>query len=124
MNWTLMLIVGAVMVGLLALKRLSQVSARDARRFLQQGAVVVDVRSADEFRSGHLPEAINIPLGELREEFPRQVPDKTRVVLLHCLSGTRSGIARHQLKGLGYANVFNLGSFGRARRLVSGAQES
>jgi len=48
------------------------------------------------------------------------VPDKSRALLLHCLSGGRSAIAKRQLRNMGYANAFNLGSLSRARRLVSG----
>ncbi len=55
--------------------------------------------------------AVNIPLGESREILPRQVKDKSQVLLLHCLSGGYSGIAKHQIKGLGYQKVFNLGSY-------------
>jgi len=78
----------------------------------------MDVRSPEEFQAGHVPGAMNLPLGELRDHLPRRVPDKNQALLLHCLSGGRRGIARHQLKSLGYANVFNLGSLAPARRIV------
>ncbi len=118
MNWNLVLIVGAVIAAVFLLKRLSFVSAAVARKHLAGGALVIDVRSPEEFRGGHVPNAINIPLGELRESLPCRVKDKSQVLLLHCLSGGRSGIAKHQLKGLGYAQVFNLGSLGRAKEIV------
>jgi rhodanese-related sulfurtransferase len=51
---------------------------------------------------------------------PRRVSDKQRVPLLHCLSGTRSGFAKRMLKGMGYSCVFNLGSYDRAQRTVTG----
>ena len=44
--------------------------------------------------------------------------DKNQTLLLHCASGMRSGIAKDTLKSLGYANVFNLGSLARARKIV------
>ena len=118
MDWTVLIVAALVLVGFFALKRASFVPAEVARQHLQAGALVVDVRSPDEFQGGHLPNAINIPLGRLREELPRQVPDQSRVLLLHCLSGTRSAVARQQAKRLGYPNVFNLGSYGRAENLV------
>ena len=120
MNWTLVIIVGIVFAALFILKRKSLVPAAAARKLLREGALVIDVRSPQEFRGGHLPKVINIPLDDLTERLPRQVKDKNTVLLLHCLSGGRSGIAAQQLKRMGYANVFNLGSFGRARRLVGG----
>ena len=122
MNWSIAIIAGIVFVVFFAWKRLSFVSAEVARKQLAEGAVVIDVRSPEEFRSGHVPNAVNIPLGELRESLPRRVKDKSQVLLLHCLSGGRSGIAKQQIKGMGYQNVFNLGSYGRARQIVGGVR--
>lgn len=118
MNWIAFGIAIVVLAGLFGLKRLSFVSEKIARDFLRQGAVVVDVRGPGEFRSGHLSDAVNIPLGELRGSLPRRFPDKNQVLLLHCLSGTRSGIAKQQLRRMGYRNVFNLGSYGRAQNII------
>lgn len=118
MDWHFLLIVGLIVAAVLMLKRLGLVSSEMARTYLKQGALVVDVRSAEEFKAGHLPNVVNIPLGELQSALPRRVADKNRVLLLHCLSGTRSGLAKRALKSMGYANVFNLGSYGRARRIV------
>ncbi|MFO1500039.1 MAG: rhodanese-like domain-containing protein [Verrucomicrobiota bacterium] len=73
-----------------------------------------------QFQHGQVPNAVNIPLGDLRANVPSRVADKSQVLLLHCLSGGRSGIAKHQLKRMGCTNVFNLGSLGRAKRIVSG----
>jgi len=113
-------IIAGVIAAVLVFKRMSCISSDDARKFLRQGALVVDVREVGEFRGEHLPMAVNIPLGELRSSLPGRVTDNNQVILLHCLSGTRSGIAKRQLKGMGYANVFNLGSYGRAKSIVSG----
>jgi phage shock protein E len=121
MNWVLIIVVVAVFGTLLVLQGKSLVPAEVARKLLAQGALVIDVRSAGEFNSGHLPAAINLPLDELTEALPRRVPNKSQVLLLHCLSGTRSGIARRRLQAMGYTQVFNLGSYGRARQIVSSA---
>ncbi len=118
MNWTLLIIIAVVFLGIFLLKRASFVSAEKAQELLRAGALVVDVRNPGEFNSGHVPGAINVPLGDLSAEAPRHLPDKNRVLLLHCLSGARSGIAKGQLKRLGYKNVFNLGSYGRAESIV------
>ncbi|MGA9779477.1 MAG: rhodanese-like domain-containing protein [Limisphaerales bacterium] len=118
MSWSSILIIGLVVAVILGWKRLGLVSAEVARKHLEAGALVVDVRTAGEFQSGHLSNAVNIPLGELQSGLPRLVSDKNRVLLLHCLSGTRSGFARRALKSMGYANGFNLGSYGRALRIV------
>ena len=122
MDWTLWLIAGGVILGFWILKRSGQISAELARRHLKEGAVVIDVRSAAEFGEGHLPDALNVPLGELADAMPRRVPDKNAVVLLHCLSGGRSAIAKSRLKALGYRQVFNLGSYSRAKAIVAQAR--
>jgi phage shock protein E len=122
MNWTIPLVAGFALAGFMALKRMSFVSAEVARKHLREGALVIDVRSPEEFRGGHLPNAINIPLGDLRDSLPRRVKDKRQVLLLHCLSGGRSGVAKQRAKGLGYPNVFNLGSYGRAERIVGASR--
>lgn len=122
MNWTVALIAVVVIATFFLLKRMSFVSEATAREHLAHGAIVIDVRSTEEFRSGHVSDAINIPLGELRDRLPPQVKDKSQVLLLHCLSGGRSGIAVQQLKGMGYPNVFNLGSLARAQQIVNGAR--
>jgi len=67
---------------------------------LKSGALLVDVRTASEFNSGHLPDAINFPLDEIEVKLPRRVKDKNQAVLLHCQSGMRSGVAMKQLKSL------------------------
>jgi len=118
MNWTPLLIVAAVLAIVFMMKRAGQISAQDALKYLKNGALVIDVRSPGEFNSGHLPTAINIPLDEIGTALPRRVKDKNQVLLLHCQSGIRSGMAKSKLKSLGYAIVFNLGSYGRAESIL------
>ena len=83
--------------------------------------MVIDVRTSGEFSSGHISTAINIPLDEIEETLPTRVQDKNQVLLLHCQSGMRSGIAVKKLKALGYTNAFNLGSLARAKEIVGNA---
>ncbi len=119
-RWSSAFLFCAALAVLLLLKRAGQISAARARGYLRDGALVIDVRTRAEFNSGHLTEAINIPLDEIDIAMPRQVKDKNNVLLLHCQSGMRSGIAQRKLKTLGYSNVFNLGSYGRATAIVRG----
>jgi len=121
MNWLTVLIIAAVIVGIFLMKQAGQISARDALAGIKNGALVIDVRTAGEFNSGHLEQAINIPLDEIATTVPLRVQDKQQVLLLHCASGMRSGMAKTKLQGLGYTNAFNLGSFARARTIVAGA---
>jgi phage shock protein E len=123
MDWTFLAVAAAaVVVVFFLLKRASFVSADAAREQLQKGALVIDVRTPAEFRREHLPNAINLPLGDVEEGVTRQVKDKSQPLLVHCLSGGRSALAKRQLKKLGYTNVFNLGSYSRASQIVSGAR--
>ncbi len=120
MNWTNWLILAAVVVAFLLLKRLGQISARAARAHLEQGALVIDVRSEGEFSAAHLPRAINMPVDRIEAMAPQRLKDRNQVLLLHCQSGMRSAVARKRLAAMGYAHAFNLGSYGRAARIVGG----
>jgi rhodanese-related sulfurtransferase len=51
---------------------------------------------------------------------PGREADKSRVILLHCQSGMRSGLAKRKLNRLGYSKAYNLGSYDRAAQIVSG----
>ena len=120
MNWTSVLIVVAVLVVFYLLKRAGQISHKAAAEHLKHGAMVIDVRTAAEYTAGHLPNAINMPLSEVEALVARKVKDKNRVLLLHCQSGSRSGVAKRRLIAMGYTNTFNLGSYNRAAQIVSG----
>jgi len=76
---------------------------------IQRGAVLLDVRSPQEFASGQAPATVNIPLPELGsrlQEIPRGVP-----VVVCCASGTRSGMAKLLLQKNGFAEVHNIGAW-------------
>ena len=118
MNWTTILVIAAIVAVIFMIKKSGQISAKDAVEKLKAGALVIDVRSAGEFNSGHLAKAINIPLDEVETALPKRVKDKSQVLLLHCASGMRSGMAQKKLNSLGYTNAFNLGSYRRAEGLV------
>jgi phage shock protein E len=76
---------------------------------LQQGAQVLDVRSIGEFASGHAPGSVNIPLTEIGERAGEL--DPSRWVVVCCASGTRSAMARLQLRRKGFERVLNAGSW-------------
>jgi len=120
MNWTYAFFALAVLALFLLIKRSGQISSKAASEQLKKGAMVIDVRTAAEFSARHLPRAINIPLSEVEELTPRRVKDKDKVLLLHCQSGARSGAAKRVLESMGYTQVFNMGSYERASRIVNG----
>lgn len=73
-----------------------------------EGAVLIDVRGADEYRRGHIPGAINIPLDGVNRVLV-EYPKKDTPLFVHCLSGARSGRATSFLQRAGYVNVKNIG---------------
>lgn len=121
MNWKLPLLAGAVALAAFALRSKSALPTDEAKKHLQAGALLVDVRTAEEFKSGNLPGTVNIPLATLKTAITSHAPDKGKVVLLHCQSGHRSAAAEKELRAPGYTNAFNIGSFARAQKLVSEA---
>jgi rhodanese-related sulfurtransferase len=106
-------------IGYMAMKRSGQISSKEATDFLKSGAIVIDVRSANEFDSGHIIRAQNIPLDRIEMTALSVVRDKNKVLLLHCSTGVRSNIAKKKLLELGYKNVFNLGSYERAAKIIT-----
>ncbi|MDI9384634.1 MAG: rhodanese-like domain-containing protein [Verrucomicrobiota bacterium] len=111
-------IIVVFVVGVFAIKRMGMVGRTEARRLMEAGAKVIDVRSQGEFSTGHCAGATNIPLNAITERIEREVADKETPILVYCLSGTRSGAAARLLRGQGYTQVHNLGSLGRAKRIV------
>ncbi len=81
-----------------------------AIRLLDAGtAQAVDVREPDEYAAGHIPGAILLPLGQIREDAAALLPDKTAQLLVYCRTGRRSAAACKQLSQLGYTALANLG---------------
>ena len=77
----------------------------------QQNALVIDVRTEEEFLSGHLEKAVNIPLQTIGQKILQVYPDKERPIVLYCRSGNRSQQAFNILKNLGYKNIYNGGGY-------------
>ncbi len=89
--------------------QIKAVDIDEARRMLEKpGTVLVDVRESDEWRQGHIPQAVGIPRGFLELRIEEKIPDHKAPVILQCASGTRSLLAARALRELGYENVYNL----------------
>lgn len=95
-----------------------KISPADARKAMEAGALVVDVRDAPELdANGKIPGALHVPRGMLEFRADPESPyyndafKKDRQIILHCASGGRSALAGKVLKDFGYAQVFNLGGF-------------
>ncbi|QGT99353.1 hypothetical protein SYNTR_0760 [Candidatus Syntrophocurvum alkaliphilum] len=70
---------------------------------------IIDVRTKEEYLTGHIPNSILIPVDELRVKIHESVPDKEQKIILYCRSGNRSQSAMKILIELGYNNVYDLG---------------
>lgn len=78
------------------------------------GAVLLDVRSREEYRERHIEGSVNLPLNEL-ERISQTVPNKSTPIFVHCLSGARSANAEQFLKKSGYQTVKNIGGISSYR---------
>jgi sulfur-carrier protein adenylyltransferase/sulfurtransferase len=93
---------------------ISEVSVEEARDRARKGAVLVDVREADEWSQGHAEGALFIPRGYLEQRIEEKVKDKDAEVVVYCAGGTRSAFAARTLQELGYTNVASVaGGFGK-----------
>ena len=72
------------------------------------GAVLLDVRSEEEYLSGHIPQAVNIPLDKI-SNVQDVVKNHDSAIFVYCLRGTRSLKAAGKLRKLGYTNVKSIG---------------
>ena len=75
----------------------------------------IDVRTSDEYSSGHVSEATNIPYTEIAENISSVTEDKDALIYVYCRSGRRSGIAKGTLEGMGFTQVVNVGGFEDAK---------
>lgn len=81
----------------------------DYKELLQNGALVIDVRSKSEFKSGHIRGSVNIPLQNLQHNLSKV--KKEKIIITCCASGMRSASAKGILKSNGYAEVHNGGGW-------------
>ena len=72
------------------------------------GAVLLDVRTSEEYRGGHIPGSKNVPL-QVIDKVVSVVENKDTMLYVYCQSGARSRQATRILQGMGYTNVNNIG---------------
>ena len=86
----------------------SDINMEQMETFIKQGAIVIDVRSPQEFAEGHIPGAICIPEYNTQREIKNKVPNIDSLIILYCDSGVRSKNAQKRLQKMGYRQVYNL----------------
>ncbi|MFO8163712.1 MAG: rhodanese-like domain-containing protein [Thermodesulfobacteriota bacterium] len=92
-----------------ALENITTISVSDAKALLDKGDVIfLDVRTKSEYRSGHIPGAVNISRGLLEFMVGKDLPDKNATIVVYCKTGGRSCLATNTLVKMGYKNVKNM----------------
>ena len=88
-----------------------QISMNEAVELMESETnyIILDVRRSDEFASGHMPNAINIPNENIGEYEITELPNKDQLILVYCRSGNRSKQASEKLVKLGYTNIVEFG---------------
>ncbi len=89
-----------------------------AKSLIKDGAVLIDVRSQNEFASESVDCSVNLPLENI-EESSNELKGQT--ALFYCSSGARSHIAVEKLTKLGFDKIYDLGSMSRAKEVMAGA---
>lgn len=108
----------SMLLGVLVMSGCCKKSDNNADK-VKKPAILIDVRSAEEFAEEHLPGAVNIPHTEIAEKIAAVAPDKSGEIYLYCRSGRRVGVAMEALQKLGYQNMHNLGGIEDARKKIS-----
>ena len=74
-----------------------RISGGEARKLVAEGAMLLDVRSAEEFSGGHIDGAVSIPIQQLSGRLG-ELGDKSDTIVVYCQSGSRSAMARRLLE--------------------------
>jgi phage shock protein E len=101
----------ALVVVVILFNRFRSVLSADSEKvkeMIQQGALVVDVRTPAEYQSGHFQGAINIPIDQVEKRLS-EFGSKEKPIVVYCASGGRSGSAKSYLQSMGFTDVINAG---------------
>lgn len=87
------------------------ITAQEAKKIMddQEGYILLDVRTQEEYDQGHIPGAVVIPDTEIEARAEEVLPDKNQLILVYCRSGRRSKNAAQILVELGYTNIKEFG---------------
>ncbi len=88
-----------------------KITGKEAKEMMDQNKdiIILDVRTEEEFISGHIENAILIPDTEITKKAEDALTDKSSTILVYCRSGRRSALASEALVRLGYTNVYDFG---------------
>ena len=89
-------------------KSISMSEAEDMMKN-EKDYIILDVRTAEEYKEGHIPNAINVANETIGEDEIAELPDKEQLIMVYCRSGRRSKQAASKLVKLGYSNIVEIG---------------
>jgi rhodanese-related sulfurtransferase len=89
-------------------KGVKNINAQKLEKKLQQSMQLIDVRPANEFKEGHLANAINIDVNSPDFEAQVQQLSKNKKLYVYCRTGRKSVIATKKLDSLGFSKIYNL----------------
>lgn len=89
------------------IKEITEEEMKEMLKYIPD-AIILDVRSPQEFQEGHILGAINIPIYDLEQNAKRILKDKQAVIIAYCSAGIRSRKAIKILMKLGYKNLYNV----------------
>lgn len=84
------------------------ITKEELNSYIKQGTIVIDVRSPQEYREGHVDGAISIPDYQIKREIRKYVPNKYQLIVVYCSTGHRSQRVQQILENMGYTNVYNI----------------
>lgn len=84
------------------------ITKEELNAYIRQGATIIDVRSPQEYKEGHINGAISIPDYQIKREIQKKIPNKNELIVVYCSTGHRSQKSQKILENLGYTNVYNL----------------
>jgi len=90
-----------------AKETITEISVADAKAAMDAGKVdvILDCRTAKEFKKGHLPKAMNLQRGLLEFKATKKIANKAALIVVYCKSGGRSSLSTKTLGQMGYTNV-------------------
>lgn len=116
-KWIILLLAALLLTGCSAEKGekdvadYEMITAQQAKEIMdtQEGYVILDTRTEEEYETGHIPGAIVISHEQIKEKAEQVLTDKDQLILVYCRSGRRSKLAAQDLVDLGYTNVKEFG---------------
>ena len=86
----------------------NDIEIEELKEKVKQGAILLDVRSRQEYQEGHISGAINIPEYEIDRRVEQEIQNKNLPIIIYCQYGSRSRNVYDKMKRKGYTNIYNL----------------